>query len=318
MVMITMIGLVVLGTALIVNREKLNRSEKMSSYTAESRSQAGKEAPIGRDCVRLLDIGFYIRLIAAARAAPHPDPSAEEFEKNYAAALDFEGLALPTGGDAALYQGIRSQLTSEFERSCFEIGRQLLVARTVGLVALKKPGSAAGPETIRRLRGSLFKLKELAMQLDLLSSPYLTVDRLNAPAWCVERGDKECYENSCDYLWVAMRELIHQKYGEPREEALAKARTKAVLQASLEGYEKSIMAHLPKDVTPEEKERLHQAFADVSQGLKDERIKEEDISPAQSKLREIDLKGSSVSRQHILELTRALEEAMSHSEGRGQ
>jgi hypothetical protein len=81
MVMITMIGLVVvLGTALIINREKLDRPQKINSYAAESQSQAGKEAPVGRDCVRLLDIGFSIRLLAKARAMPHPDPSAEELE----------------------------------------------------------------------------------------------------------------------------------------------------------------------------------------------------------------------------------------------
>lgn len=312
--MITMTGLViVLGTALIIKGKMLDRPEKFNSYTVESRRQAGNKAPIGRDCVRLLDISFDIRLMAKARSMPHPDPSAEELEEKYAAALKSEGLALPAGGDAALYQGIRSQLTSDFERSCFEIGRQLLVARTAGLVALKKPDSPAGPESIRRLRESLFDLKKLAQQFDLFYPPYLTVDSLNAPALCVEARNEKCYENSCDDLWEVMRELIHKKYGEPQEEALEKASSKGVYQASLQRAEKNIMAQLPKDLTPEEKERLHQAFAKVSRGIADERIKENDFRPVWLKLIDIGREGSSLSRQQILELTRALEEVAAKS-----
>ena len=68
------------------------------------------------------------------------------------------------------------------------------------------------------------------------------------------------------------------------------------------------MAQLPKDVTPEEKERLRQAFADVRQGLKDGRIKPEEFQTMNFKIMEIARKGSDVKRQDILELTRSLEE----------
>lgn len=81
-----------------------------------------------------------------------------------------------------------------------------------------------------------------------------------------------------------------------------------VLQWSLEKMEEGVMAQLPKDVTPEEKERLSQAFANVSQGLKDGRIPPQKLQPAQFKMMEIARKGSSLTRQDILDLTRSLEE----------
>ncbi|HEV8577879.1 MAG TPA: hypothetical protein VGX68_02255 [Thermoanaerobaculia bacterium] len=81
-----------------------------------------------------------------------------------------------------------------------------------------------------------------------------------------------------------------------------------VLQWSMQQMETGVMAQLPKDVTPEEKERLRQAFADVRQGLQDGRIPPEKLQPAQFKMMEIARKGSSLTRQDVLELTRALEE----------
>jgi hypothetical protein len=81
-----------------------------------------------------------------------------------------------------------------------------------------------------------------------------------------------------------------------------------LLQWSLRQMENGVMAQLPKDVTPEEKQRLHQAFADVSQGLANGRIKPEAMQPMQFKMMEIARKGSNLTRQDILDLTRSLEE----------
>jgi len=81
-----------------------------------------------------------------------------------------------------------------------------------------------------------------------------------------------------------------------------------LLQWSMRQMENGVMEQLPKDVTPEEKQRLHQAFADVSQGLKDGRIKPEEFQSMQFKMIEIARKGSSLTRQDVLELTRSLEE----------
>ena len=81
-----------------------------------------------------------------------------------------------------------------------------------------------------------------------------------------------------------------------------------LLQWSLHQMENGVMEQLPKDVTPEEKQRLHQAFADVSQGLKDGRIKPEEFQSMQFKMIEIARKGSNLTRQDILDLTRSLEE----------
>jgi|SRR6185295_5713236 len=82
----------------------------------------------------------------------------------------------------------------------------------------------------------------------------------------------------------------------------------AVLQWSMQQMANGVMTQLPKDVTPEERERLRQAFADVSQGLKDGRIKPEEFQPMQFKMMEIARKGNNLTRQDIQELTRALEE----------
>jgi hypothetical protein len=81
-----------------------------------------------------------------------------------------------------------------------------------------------------------------------------------------------------------------------------------VLQWSFAQMEKGVLAQLPKDVTPEEKERLRRAFAGVSQGLKDGSIPVEKLQPAQFKMMEIARKGSNLTRQDILDLTRSLEE----------
>ncbi|HEY7215779.1 MAG TPA: hypothetical protein VIC28_14205 [Thermoanaerobaculia bacterium] len=81
-----------------------------------------------------------------------------------------------------------------------------------------------------------------------------------------------------------------------------------VIQWSMRQMENGVMAQLPPDVTPEERQRLRQAFADVSQGLKDGRIKPEEFQPLQFKMMEIARKGNNLTRRDVLELTRALEE----------
>ncbi len=81
-----------------------------------------------------------------------------------------------------------------------------------------------------------------------------------------------------------------------------------VIQWSMRQMENGVMAQLPPTVTPEEKQRLRQAFSDVSQGLKDGRIKPEEFQPLQFKMMEIARKGNNLTRQDVLELTRALEE----------
>jgi|SRR6185295_4724651 len=88
----------------------------------------------------------------------------------------------------------------------------------------------------------------------------------------------------------------------------------SVIQWSMRQMENGVMAQLPPTVTPEEKQRLRQAFADVSQGLKDGRIKPEEFQPLQFKMMEIARKGNNLTRQDVLELTRALEE-VAHKTG---
>jgi hypothetical protein len=82
----------------------------------------------------------------------------------------------------------------------------------------------------------------------------------------------------------------------------------ALLQWSLQTMETSLLAQLPKDVTPEEKANLQQAFADVRQGLQQGKIAPDRLQPVQFKMMEIARKGSSVTRQDVVDLTRSLEE----------
>jgi hypothetical protein len=88
-----------------------------------------------------------------------------------------------------------------------------------------------------------------------------------------------------------------------------------VLEWSLRQMENGVMAQLPSDVTPEEKERLRQAFADVSQGIKDGRIPPDRLQPLQMKMMEIVRKGSDMTRKDVLELTRSLEEVAGKERG---
>jgi hypothetical protein len=83
----------------------------------------------------------------------------------------------------------------------------------------------------------------------------------------------------------------------------------ALLQWSFRTMETGLMAQLPKDVTPEEKANLQQAFADIQQALKSGKIPQDQLQPLQFKMMEISRKGSSLSRQDVVELTRTLEAA---------
>jgi hypothetical protein len=91
---------------------------------------------------------------------------------------------------------------------------------------------------------------------------------------------------------------------------------KEVLQWSFQKMEDGLLAQLPADVTPEEKERFQKAFADVRQGLKDGTIQAEDLQGLNYQIMGVARKGKNVTRQDILDLTKALEE-VTHPEGGG-
>lgn len=80
-----------------------------------------------------------------------------------------------------------------------------------------------------------------------------------------------------------------------------------VLQWSVNKMEEGVLAQLPTDVTQDERDRLRQAFADVSEGLKSGQIPPDKFQPVQFKILEIVQKKDKVTRQDILELTELLE-----------
>lgn len=80
-----------------------------------------------------------------------------------------------------------------------------------------------------------------------------------------------------------------------------------LLQWSLRQIENGITAQLPKDTTPEEKERLQQAFENVRSGVRDGSIGPEKLQPVQMKALELSRKGNSMTREDVQELTRLLE-----------
>ena len=83
----------------------------------------------------------------------------------------------------------------------------------------------------------------------------------------------------------------------------------ALLQWSFRQMENGLMAQLPKDVTPQEKAELQQAFTDIQQALKSGKIPPEQLQPLQFKMMEVGRKGSNLTRRDIVELTRSLEQA---------
>src|SRR3954447_7533630 len=84
--------------------------------------------------------------------------------------------------------------------------------------------------------------------------------------------------------------------------------TASLLQWYFQQAETSLLAQLPRDVTPEERANLQQAFADVRQALRDGKVPLERLQPLQFKMLEIARKGSSVTRQDAVDLTRSMEE----------
>jgi hypothetical protein len=92
----------------------------------------------------------------------------------------------------------------------------------------------------------------------------------------------------------------------------------ALLQWSFQQMETGLMAQLPKDVTPQEKANLQQAFADVRQAVQDKKVGPERLQPIQWKMMEVARKGNKLTRQDILDLTRTLQEAVRTAPANGQ
>jgi hypothetical protein len=84
----------------------------------------------------------------------------------------------------------------------------------------------------------------------------------------------------------------------------------ALLQWSLQQMETNLLAQLPKDVTPEEKANLQQAFTDVRKAIQDGKVPPERLQPLQFKIIEITRKGSSVTRQDVVDFTHSLQEVV--------
>ena len=72
---------------------------------------------------------------------------------------------------------------------------------------------------------------------------------------------------------------------------------------------RELVKQMPSDVTPDEKERFEQAMAEFSAALKEGRIEPGRVQAVQSKLMAASQKGANLTRQDVLELTEALEEA---------
>jgi uncharacterized protein HemX len=81
----------------------------------------------------------------------------------------------------------------------------------------------------------------------------------------------------------------------------------ALFQWTLQQMENNLLAQLPKDVTAEEKANLQQAFTDVRTAIQDGKVSEEGLQPLQFKIIELTRKGSSVTRQDVLDFTRTLQ-----------
>jgi hypothetical protein len=92
----------------------------------------------------------------------------------------------------------------------------------------------------------------------------------------------------------------------------------ALLQWSFQQMETGLMAQLPKDVTPQEKANLQQAFADVRQAVQDKKVGPERLQPIQWKMMEVARKGNNLTRQDVLDLTRTLQEAVRTAPANGQ
>ena len=83
----------------------------------------------------------------------------------------------------------------------------------------------------------------------------------------------------------------------------------ALLQWTLQQTENGLLLQLPKDITPEEKASLQQAFADVRKALQNGSLTADRLQPLQFKVLEITRKGSSLTRQDVVDFTHSLQEA---------
>ena len=77
------------------------------------------------------------------------------------------------------------------------------------------------------------------------------------------------------------------------------------------------MAQLPKDVTPEEKAEPPAGLRGRPAGAQERQDPPEQLQPLQFKMMEIGRKGSNLTRQDILELTRMLEAAAGKPAAKG-
>lgn len=91
-----------------------------------------------------------------------------------------------------------------------------------------------------------------------------------------------------------------------------------IMNMSLRQSEAQIFAQMPEDVTPEERERLRDAFEAARQTYANRPLQEvaQQGQQIQFKLLEIVRKGTSMTRQDVLELTEMLE-ALAGTEGGG-
>jgi hypothetical protein len=89
----------------------------------------------------------------------------------------------------------------------------------------------------------------------------------------------------------------------------------ALLQWTLQTMEANLLSQLPKDVTPEEKANLQQAFSDVRQGLRQGTIPRERLQSVQFKIMEMARKGPSVTRQDVVDFTHSLQEVVGKPAG---
>ena len=91
-----------------------------------------------------------------------------------------------------------------------------------------------------------------------------------------------------------------------------------IVEMSLRQSEPTILANLPADVTPAERQRLQQAFAAARQRAVGTKNVEEIAQNAQAlnfKLLEISRKGKAITRRDVQELTQMLEDFAGRSSG---
>ena len=81
----------------------------------------------------------------------------------------------------------------------------------------------------------------------------------------------------------------------------------ALLSWSLGNLEKQIFATMPQDVTPEERERLRAAFASALATIRSGRFDPQRLPEVQSEIMQIARSQGKITREDVLDLTKALE-----------